>query len=326
MVDTKAFRTAIYLRISADRELNHLGVDRQREATQALAADAGYAVVGEYLDNDVPGTGKKRRGEFERLMTDVAAGEIDVILSQEWPRLERNRTDGVRIIELCKSRSVKLVFVKGPALDFSDAAGRLIGDQMSSIARFEIEQKSERQSYAQQQRAQQGRAPKGMRPLGYDTAGFVVTGEDVAVKAIYAAFAAGAPLRAIAAALSGKTGDEVPRSVPTLPKHSRTVMMERNAKREEANKTLPPEQQQRIRPVPEDGPWSPSTVLGILRNPRYAGFSTYTPKTEQPTGGRRRSWKAAILRDEASGIRWSTRACGGRSRTSSTIRHARQIG
>lgn len=53
------------------------------------------------------------------------------------------------------------------------------------------------------------------------------------------------------------------------------------------------------RPIEPDGPWTPSTVLGILRNPRYARMSTYTPKTAQADGGRRRSWRAQILRDKA---------------------------
>ena len=51
--------------------------------------------------------------------------------------------------------------------------------------------------------------------------------------------------------------------------------------------------------IATDGPWSPSTILGILRNPRYAAISTYTPKQYKADGGRRRTWKAQILRDDA---------------------------
>jgi hypothetical protein len=76
------------------------------------------------------------------------------------------------------------------------------------------------------------------------------------------------------------------------------VTIERNARRAEENKTLPAQKQRKLRPVPDDGPWPSSTVLGILRNPRYAGYSTYTPKEGQPDGGKRRSWRASILRDE----------------------------
>lgn len=67
-------------------------------------------------------------------------------------------------------------------------------------------------------------------------------------------------------------------------------MIERNARR--AGDGLEP------RPVPDDAPWVSSTVLDILRNPRYAGYSTYTPKNVLSNGDRRRSWRARILRDE----------------------------
>lgn len=79
------------------------------------------------------------------------------------------------------------------------------------------------------------------------------------------------------------------------------------------------------RPIVEDGPWSPSTVLGILRNPRYAALSTYTPKFAQADGKRRRMWKAQILRGDAgepirgSGSRsLTTRRGGKRSKSSMT--------
>ena len=95
-------------------------------------------------------------------------------------------------------------------------------------------------------------------------------------------------LRSLARALSG--AEEIDGITP-LPKHTHTVSVERATAR--AQQGLEP------RPIVEDGPWSPSTVLGILRNPRYAALSTYTPKFAQADGKRRRMWKAQILRDDA---------------------------
>lgn len=288
-MDEKPRRAAIYLRISQDRENTRLGVDRHREDAEALIKLRGWSFVDLYEDNDTTGTGRKKRPHFERMLTDIEAGLIDVVVAQEWPRLERNRTDGVRIIEAAQRHHVLLTFAKGSDIDCTTAAGRLSADMFSAIARNEIEVKAERQSRAQRQRAQQGRPPKGVRPLGYATNGEVIEHEAEAVRKIYAAFATGASLRAIAVALSGEQGDDVP-DIPELPRHNRTLMIERNARRVEEG--LEP------RPVPEDGAWVPSTVLGILRNPRYAGYSTYTPKEVLANGDRRRSWRAQILRDE----------------------------
>ena len=281
-------RAAIYLRISQDRENTRLGVDRHREDAQALIAARRWSVVDVYEDNDVSGKGHKKRPAFERLLKDVESGLIDVVVAQEWPRLERNRADGVRIIEAAQRHHVLLTFAKGSDIDCTTAAGRLSADMFSAIARNEIEVKAERQSRAQRQRAEQGRPPKGVRPVGYATNGEVVDREAEAVRKIYAAFSSGTSLRAIAAALSGQENNLA--DIPALPRHNRTLMIERNLRR--AEEGLEP------RPVPEDRPWVPSTVLGILRNPRYAGYSTYTPKVVLANGDRRRAWRAQILRDE----------------------------
>lgn len=282
-------RAAIYLRISQDRENTRLGVDRHREDADALIAARRWSLVDVYEDNDISGRGHKKRPAFEQLLKDIESGLIDVVVAQEWPRLERNRADGVRIIEAAQRHQVLLTFAKGSDIDCRTAAGRLSADMFSAIARNEIEVKAERQSRAQRQRAEQGRPPKGVRPLGYATNGDVIEHEADAVRKIFAAFSTGASLRAIAAALSGDEGLDLP-DVPALPRHNRTLMIERNKRR--AGEGL--EQ----RPIPNNSRWVPSTVLGILRNPRHAGFSTYTPKEVLANGDRRRSWRAQILRDD----------------------------
>lgn len=137
----------------------------------------------------------------------------------------------------------------------------------------------------------QGRAPKGMRRLGYAVDGMVVPAEAAAVRAIYVLFTKvehPESLRSLARALSGAEEIE---GLSALPKHTHTVSVERADAR--VRQGLEP------RRIVENGPWSPATVLGILRDPRYAAFSTYTPKVAQADGKHRRTWKAQILRDEA---------------------------
>lgn len=313
-------RAAIYLRISQDRENHQLGVSRHRKAAEKLARRRGYKVVAVYTDNDITGKGNTKRPEFEMMLKSMRAGEIDVVIAQEWPRLERNRSEGVQVINTSMDHRVLLTFVQGQDIDTRTPAGRLAADMFSAMARNEIEVKAERQSDAQEQRAQQGRVPKGVRPLGYATNGQQIPHEAEAVKAIFNAFHAGAALLAIARALSGQPmvlpGNEkrqptsiIP-SVPKMQRHDRTLTIERNAKRVEENKTLPKELQLRLRDIPEDKPWAPSTVLGILRNPRYAGYSTYTRKKDRSRGpaktaeervSKRRAMRDAIVRDDKTG-------------------------
>ncbi|MDE9364124.1 recombinase family protein [Luteipulveratus sp. YIM 133132] len=282
-------RAAIYLRISRDLTGEGLGVERQREAAEQYAAAGGYEVAETFTDNDISAAGGKKRPGFEALLDALNSDHVSVVIAWNWDRLTRNRPDTVRLIETCQRANAKVALIRGSDLDMSTPSGRMTAGILAEVAQNEIETKGERQSLAQRQRAAMGRPPKGVRPLGYTVAGEVIEHEAEAVRNIYAAFHTGASLRALATALSGVEREDLPH-VPRMQKHTRTLAIERNTKRvvegfEE-------------KPVPDDGPWSPSTVLGILRNPRYAGYSTYTPKEALSNGDRRRSWRAQILRGD----------------------------
>jgi DNA invertase Pin-like site-specific DNA recombinase len=284
-------RAAVYLRISLDRNMDGLAIDRQREACLRIAKDRGWQVVEEYVDQSKSATDKtKKRPDYDRMVADFQAGRFDAIICWDLDRLTRQPRQLEDWIDAAEDRGLELVTANGEA-DLATDGGRMYARIKAAVARGEVDRKSVRQSVAQLQRAEQGRAPKGTRPLGYATGGDVIEDEAAVVREIFRLFSIhdGTPIAAIAAALSGKEGPDVPKSLPRLPKFTRTLMIERNERR--AEEGLDP------RPVPDDGPWTSSTVLGILRNPRYAGYSVYTDRKDR-AGNKRRSWYAQILRDE----------------------------
>ena len=266
-------RAAIYLRISQDRELDGLAIERQREDCENLAKFRRWEVVETYVDQSKGATDKtKKRPAYDQMVADYHAGRFTAIVCYDLDRLTRQPRQLEDWIDWAEERGLQLVTANGDA-DLSTDGGRMYARIKAAVARAEMERKSARQSRAHVQRAEQGRPPKGVRPLGYASDGKVIRREAAAVKAIYAAFDGGASLRGIARALSGikevdTTKAEQVLGVPRLPNHSRTLVIERNTKRAAAG--LPP------RDIPEDKPWAESTVLGILRNPRYAGYSVYT--------------------------------------------------
>lgn len=284
-------KAAIYLRISQDREMDGLAIERQREDCLALVREEGWEVVETYVDQSISATdASKVRPAYDRMVRDYEAGHFTAIVCYDLDRLTRQPRQLEDWIDAATRRGLKLKSVAGD-VDLTEEVGLFSAGIKVQIARAEVMRKSKRQSAAQRQRAKQGRAPKGVRPLGYTVQGDVIDDEAAAVRAIYAAFGRTErpeSLRSLARALSGQ--GQVEGIVPR-PKHFHTLSVERAAARVEEG--LEP------REIVPDGPWSPSTVLGILRNPRYAGYSTYTPKEYQADGGRRRSWKAQIVRDEA---------------------------
>lgn len=291
MSTSEPMRAAIYLRISQDRELDGLAIERQREDCERLLKQRGWEAAETYVDQSVSATDRTRiRPAYDRMVSDYAAGRFAALVCWDLDRLTRQPRQLEDWIERAEENGLHLVTANGEA-DLSTDGGRMYARIKAAVARAEVERKGARQSRAQRQRAERGRPGKGVRPLGYRLDGTVIQHEAEAVVAIYRSFASGGSLRAIAAALSGETRDDLDASVPPLPRFRRTLMLERNSAR--AEQGLPP------RPVPEDGPWAPSTVLGILRNPRYIGVATYTPKEMQRDGNRRRSWRAAILRQDS---------------------------
>ncbi|MDO5501422.1 MAG: recombinase family protein, partial [Propionibacteriaceae bacterium] len=292
-------RAAIYLRISQDREMEGLAIDRQLEDCEGLAASEGWTVVKTYVDQSKTATdATKVRPDYDRMVEDYKAGAFTAVVCYDLDRFTRQPRQLEDWVDAARFRGLLLKSVAGD-VDLTTENGLITAGIKVQLARAEVMRKSKRQSAAQRQRAQLGKAPKGMRPLGYAVSGEVIPDEADAVRAIYAAFTrteAPESLRSLARALSGLQDVE---GITPRPKHTHLVSIEReDARKARAVKDNQPYEfdPERIKP---DGPWSPSTVLGVLRNPRYAGMSTYTPKEYQADGNRRRTWRAQILRDDA---------------------------
>lgn len=272
--------------------MDGLAIERQRDDCEKIAAGRGWTVVQEYVDQSKSATDKtKKRPAYDRMVSDYAQGRFAAIICYDLDRLTRQPRQLEDWIEAAEDRGLQLVTANGEA-DLTTDGGRMYARIKAAIARGEVERKAARQSSAHVQRASQGRAPKGVRPLGYAVDGGVIDHEAAAVREIFRLFAIqdGPSIAAIAAGLSGEAAEHIPRSLPHLPKHSRTLAIERNERR--AAEGLDP------RAVPDDGPWHSSTVLGILRNPRYAGYSVYTDRTQRDGGDKRRNWYDRVLRDE----------------------------
>lgn len=272
--------------------MDGLAIDRQRSDCERIAKDRGWALVREpYVDQSKSATDKtKVRPAYDEMVRDYDAGKFDAIVCYDLDRLTRQPRQLEDWIDAAEDRGLRLVTANGEA-DLNTDGGRLYARVKAAVARGEVERKSQRQSDAHVQRASLGRPPKGVRPIGYATDGTVIPHEAEVVARLFSLFAVrdGPSLAALAAGLSGKKAKHIPRSLEHVQKFTRTLAIERNERR--ADQGLDP------RPVPDDGPWHSSTLLGILRNPRYAGWSVYTDRRDR-TKNKRRSWYAQVVRDE----------------------------
>jgi DNA invertase Pin-like site-specific DNA recombinase len=143
-------------------------------------------------------SGRKRPG-FEAMLADLRDGKARVVIAWSLDRLQRNRKDELGLYEVCKERSATIALINGTDLNFGTAAGRFVADSLGSVARLEVEMKSDRQKRQQEQAAADGRRVGGRRPFGYEPNGTAIRPVEAdAIRQAYADVLAGIPLAEVA--------------------------------------------------------------------------------------------------------------------------------
>jgi DNA invertase Pin-like site-specific DNA recombinase len=169
----KMVRCAIYTRVSTDHglEQDFNSLDAQHEASEAYIksqAHAGWSLIrGMYDDGGFSG-GNTERPALQRLLEDVRAGKVDVIVVYKVDRLTRSLADFAKLVELFDQHQVSFVSVT-QQFNTTTSMGRLTLNVLLSFAQFEREVTSERIRDKIAASKRKGLWVGGMTPLGYDT-------------------------------------------------------------------------------------------------------------------------------------------------------------
>ena len=158
---------AIYARISLDAEGEGKGVKRQIEDCRKLAANLGWTIADEFVDNDISAYSGKRRPEYERMLDDIRAGIIDGVLVYNLDRLTRRPAEFEHFNDLALAVGIPLRCVTGD-LDIGTEDGLLMGRIQAAFAAKESAAKSRRQKRKNDEKAA-ARLPHGgsQRPFGF---------------------------------------------------------------------------------------------------------------------------------------------------------------
>jgi site-specific DNA recombinase len=165
-------RCAIYTRKSTNKGLEQSfnSLDAQREACERYIANQSYqgwlALDTRYDDGGFTGANTERPA-FRRLLEDVDAGLIDVILVYKVDRLSRSLLDFARVIARFDEKGVAFVSVT-QNFSTADAMGRLTRNMLISFAEFEREMIAERTRDKIAASRRKGKWTGGAIPLGYD--------------------------------------------------------------------------------------------------------------------------------------------------------------
>lgn len=161
-------KTAIYIRVSTDRQKEGDSVPAQRAALYKYIEERPDLILaGEYVDDGVSGTKFAERDELQRMLSDVEAGKIDQICFTKLDRFYRSIRHYTATQEVLDKYNVTWVAIWEPIYDTSTPAGRLVVNQMMSIAQFEAENAGARVRQVFEYKRQRGEVLSGSVPLGY---------------------------------------------------------------------------------------------------------------------------------------------------------------
>jgi site-specific DNA recombinase len=160
---------AIYARISSDQTGLGLGVQRQLEDCRKLAAERGWTVADEYVDNDVSAFRGKVRPAYERMLDDIREGRRDAIIAYHQDRLTRRPMEWEQFVELCDQAGVQQLATVTSDINFGNDNGMLVARITAAVAANESARKSARIKRKIEQNVEQGKPNGGAnRPFGYE--------------------------------------------------------------------------------------------------------------------------------------------------------------
>jgi site-specific DNA recombinase len=189
-------RCAIYTRKSSEegleQEFNSL--QAQREACEAFISSQrheGWVCLPACYDDGGFSGATMDRPALQRLLADITAGRVDIVVVYKIDRLTRSLADFAKIVEILDARDASFVSVT-QQFNTTTSMGRLTLNVLLSFAQFEREVIGERIRDKIAASKKKGMWMGGVPPLGYrvhDRKLVIVDGEAELVRAIFRRYA-----------------------------------------------------------------------------------------------------------------------------------------
>jgi site-specific DNA recombinase len=199
-------RVAAYCRVSTDSDEQETSYDAQvSHYTEYIQQNPQWTLAGIFADDGISGTNTKKRDEFNRMIDECMAGNIDMIITKSISRFARNTLDCLQYIRQLKDKNIPVYFEK-ESINTMDAKGEVLITIMASLAQQESQSLSQNVKLGLQYRYQQGKVTVNCnRFLGYtkDDNGHLIIDPEQAevVKRIYREYLEGSSMDKISAGL-----------------------------------------------------------------------------------------------------------------------------
>lgn len=167
-VEKILLRVAIYIRVSTDKQVKDGDSMRDQLATGQKYIDSheNMILVDTYIDDGISGQ-KLKRDDFQRLIDDVRASRIDLIIFTRLDRWFRNLRHYLNTQDILDRHGVSWTAIEQPYFDTSTPHGRAFVNNSMIWAELEAQNDSDRILGVFDDKVDNGEVLSGSTPLGY---------------------------------------------------------------------------------------------------------------------------------------------------------------
>jgi len=106
-------RVAAYCRVSTDSDEQATSYEAQIDHyTTYINGHPDWELAGIFADDGISGTNTKKREEFNRMIDECMAGNIDHVITKSISRFARNTLDCLKYIRQLKEKNIPVFFEK----------------------------------------------------------------------------------------------------------------------------------------------------------------------------------------------------------------------
>ncbi len=252
-------KIGVYLRVSTEEQAlaQEGSLDSQRHRLLSFVdiknvQEPGWGKIAEIYSDEGISAKDTRRPAFQRMMSDIRKGRVNLILVTDLSRLSRNLLDFCVLLNDLKTFNAKFLSMK-EQFDTSTAAGEMMVFNVMNLAQFERKQTSERVSINFHSRAMRGLRNGASTVLGYDI--------DESNRS-----------RLVVNKTEAKRVEEI------FKVFLKTGTLAQTLRELRARGIAPKARTKELYRLAKSGQWSRSSLLILLRNPIYIGLKEVNKK------------------------------------------------
>lgn len=175
---TSLIPAVAYYRMSTAQQ--DTSIEQQRTEVEKYAAEHGFKIIREYIDEGVSGDDTEKRFQFQQMMKDAKQGDFDTVLCWDQDRFGRfDSLEAGKWITPMLEDGVGLTTVGQGTIDFEDFAGRIVYAVNQEGKHNFLKDLSRNVCRKFKQMAEQGYLPSGCAAYGYDRAYIDEAGNEI---------------------------------------------------------------------------------------------------------------------------------------------------